>query len=131
MLIMLKYCLVILFLNLPFRAIAIIPMPVLLLCSYYAHFIIENRTQRGTSIAFPSICMSTLSLSLLSPAGVRLFPLFVLTAVTDGQNVTVLMLVVASLRVPMFVVRNHVLLASICNSPSSSCGLLLNSGIVV
>ena len=65
------------------HAIAIILMQVLLLC-YYAHFMIEKtpQTQRGTNIP---------------PTGVRLSPLFILAAVTDGQNVTVLMLVVASL----------------------------------
>jgi len=40
------------------------------------------QTQRGTNIP---------------PTGTCLSPLFILTAVTDGQDVTVLMLVVASL----------------------------------
>ena len=59
-------------------------MQVLLLRSYYAHFMIEKmpQTQRGTNIP---------------PTGVHLSPLFILTAVTDGQNVTVSMLVIASL----------------------------------
>jgi len=61
-----------------------IPMQVLLLCSYYAQFLIEKtpQTWRGTNIPH---------------TGVHLSPLFILTAVIDGQNVTVLMLVVASL----------------------------------
>jgi len=77
-----------------FHAIAIIPMQVLLLCSNYAQitltsnyayfklcsFIVQkiSQTQRGTNIP---------------PTGIRLFLLFILTAVTDGQNVTILMLV--------------------------------------
>ena len=47
-----------------FHAIAIIPMQVLLLCSYYAQFLIEKtpQTQRGTNIP---------------PTGVHLSPLFI------------------------------------------------------
>ena len=67
-----------------FRTIAIIPMQVLLLCSYYAHFMIEKtpQTRRRTNIP---------------PTGIHLSTLFSLAAITDGQNVTVLMLVVTSL----------------------------------
>ena len=62
---MLKHCIIMEF----FHAIAIIPMQVLLLCSYYAQFLIEKtpQTQRGTNIP---------------PTGVHLSPLFILTAVT-------------------------------------------------
>jgi len=55
-------------------------MQVLLLCSYTVEKTPQN--QRRTN---------------LPPTGVHLSPLFILAAVTDGQNVTVLMLVVASL----------------------------------
>ena len=67
-----------------FHATAIIPMQVLLLLSYYAHFMIEKtpQTQRGMNIF---------------PTGVYLSLHFILTAVTNGQNVTVLMLVVVCL----------------------------------
>ena len=64
-----------------FHAIAVIPMQVLLLCLYYAHFIIEKTRWiwRGTNVPPTGICLSLL---------------FIVAAVTDGQNVTVLMLVV-------------------------------------
>ena len=67
---MLKYYSILEFLH----AIAIIPMQVLLLYSNYAHFIMVKtpQTQIGTNF---------------SP------PLSILTAVINGQNVTVLMLV--------------------------------------
>ena len=56
-----------------FHATAIIPMQVLLLCSYYDHFTIVKtpQTRRGTNIP---------------PTGVHLSPLFILTAVTDVQS---------------------------------------------
>ena len=57
-----------------FHAVAIIPMQVLQLCSNYAHFIMVKTPQTRTGTNF-------------SP------PLSILTAVINGQNVTVLMLV--------------------------------------
>jgi len=65
-----------------FHAIAVIPMQVLLLCLYYAHFIIEKTRWiwRGTNVPPTGICLSLL---------------FIVAAVTDGQNVTVLMWIVA------------------------------------
>jgi len=59
-------------------------MHILLLCSNYAHYIVQKTPQnlRGTSIRPTGICLS---------------PLFVLTAVTDGQNVIALMLVAVNL----------------------------------
>ena len=56
----------------------VIPMHVLLLCSYYAHFIIEKtpRTWRGTNVPPTGICLS---------------PLFIVNAVTDGHHIKISM----------------------------------------
>jgi len=59
-------------------------MEIMLLCSYYAHFMIEKTPQTRKRPNIP-------------PTGVHLSPLFILAAVTSGRNVTVLMLVVTSL----------------------------------
>jgi len=49
------------------------------------------QTQRGTNIPPTGICLS---------------PLFILAAVTDGQNVIVLMLVVTSLKFSRLILSN-------------------------
>ena len=56
----------------------IISMQVLILCSNYAQFVIESCTQSRTNNP---------------PTGIPFSLLFILTVVTEGQNVTVLMLV--------------------------------------
>ena len=58
-------------------------MQVLLLCSNYAYFIIEKHLK--------------LERDKHPPTGVRLSLHYIFTAVTDGQNVTVLMLVTVDL----------------------------------
>ena len=94
---MLKYCIIILLWNssilsllFPYKSCYYAHITLIswlrkhLKLSYYAHFMIEKtpQTRRGTNIP---------------PTGVCLSPLFILAAVTDGQNVNVLMLVVTSL----------------------------------
>ena len=77
--IMLKYCVIILFWN---SSMLLLLFPcVLLLCLY---FIIEEHLELEEGQ------------KSVPPTGICLSPLFIVAAVTDGQNVTVLMLVVAS-----------------------------------
>ena len=60
-------------------------MQILLLCSNYAHYLIVEKTphtRRGTNIPPTGVCLSLL---------------FIITAVSNGQNVTVLMVVAVGL----------------------------------
>jgi len=67
--------------HLPPSHVAVIPMQVLLLCLY---FIIEEHLELEEGQ------------KSVPPTGICLSPLFIVAAVTDGQNITVLMLAVAS-----------------------------------
>ena len=116
-----------------FHAIAIVPMQVLLLCSNYAQitltsnyayfklcsFIVKKhlRTRRGTNIP---------------PTGIRLFLLFILTAVTDGQNVTVLMLVDVAVWLVSLSLGSWVCLMYCCHTTIAHvpCGMCFGSPIL-